>query len=208
MNDHPVSNDDLLGYAFGDPDQTNTPDLAAHVAACPACAATLARFALVQSTVRAEATLVPSVAAMARVKALINGRGLPATVRPSVFATLKHVVASLTFDGRSAFALAGLRGTTDAYLLRYAHDEIDVDLEIAPAEEQEIERWRITGQVSAAEPTGSLELAFAEVGSTQAVVDVLSDDDGMFFANLSRGRYDLLIRMAENVIVVPDLEVG
>jgi anti-sigma factor RsiW len=208
MNDHPISDDDLLAYASGDPVQRDNRPLAAHLATCPACAATLARFTLVQTSVRTDATIVPSAAAISRVNALIAGRRQPAPEQPSIFATLKRVVASLTFDGRSTYALAGLRGSTDAYLMRYAHDEVEVDLEIAPPGEQEIERWQITGQVSAAEPTGSFDVAFAEAGRSQPLVGLLSGDDGVFFASLSQGRYDLLIRMPENVIVVPDLEVG
>lgn len=207
MNGHPTDND-LIAYAFGDPDQRNDLDLAGHLTACPACAATLATFALVQSTVRIDATLVLSAATVARVKALIADRREPAAEPSSMFATLKRVVATLTFDGRSAVAFAGLRGATDAYVLRYAHGEIDVDLEIAPSGDEETDHWVVTGQVSAADPTGPLDLAIAMPGSTQPVVQLLSDDDGMFFANVARGRYDLLIRFADHVIVAPDLEVG
>jgi hypothetical protein len=207
MNDHPTDND-LIAYAFGDPDQRNRPDLATHLASCQDCSATLARFFLVQSTVRADATLVPSATAVARVKALIADRRQAAIEPVSIFATLRRVVAMLTFDGRSEVALAGLRGASEAYMMRYTYGELDVDLEIAPSGDDETGPWLITGQVSTAESSGPIELAFAEPGGIQPVVELLSDEDGMFFANLSRGRYDLLIRMAENVIVAPDLEVG
>ena len=161
MNDHPVSDDDLLAYAFGKPDPRKAPGIAAHITTCPSCAATLARIALVRATVRADVALVPSAAASMRVKALIAGRARPALERASVFASLRHVVASLTFDGRSALALSGLRGGTDAYVMSYALDALDVDLEIAPSGEREGDRWQVTGQVSAAEPAKALRLASA-----------------------------------------------
>ena len=46
------------------------------------------------------------------------------------------------------------------------------------------DRWQVTGQIDRPEPKGTLALAFAESGSRRPAVEVRSDEDGMFFAEL------------------------
>src|SRR5262245_41247585 len=116
MNEHPES-DELLAYSFGELGETTTASIAVHLATCAKCATTIERLALIQATVRADAAMAPSADARARVLALAADRARPRTERASAFASLKRVVASLTFDGRSSTALAGLRGETTAYML-------------------------------------------------------------------------------------------
>jgi hypothetical protein len=207
MNEHPES-DELLAYAFGDLDEMKTPVIASHVAACAACAAAMERVELVRATVRADAALAPSPMALSRVMALATGRARSRPERASAFASLKQIVASLAFDGRSSMALAGLRGSTTAYLLRYALGTLDLDLEIEPVGGADAGSWRITGQVSAPEPVGPLPLAFAAAGSLQPLRELATDADGMFFAELPAGFYDVLIQLDDSLVVVPGLEVG
>jgi anti-sigma factor RsiW len=208
MNGHLVSDDELLAYAVGELDETRMPAIAAHIAACAECAAAMEKIVLVRETVRADAALVPSVDALARVRALIAGRARSRPERASVFASLNHVVASLTFDGRSPMALAGLRGGTTAYVLRYALDTLDLDLEIEPAGGAETERWRVTGQISTPDPVGPRPVAIAEAGSLRPILELATDDDGMFFAELPAGTYDVLIQLDDDLVVAPSLEVG
>jgi anti-sigma factor RsiW len=206
MNEHPGF-DELLAHAFGEVDETRASGIAAHVATCAECAAVLARVDLVRATVRADAALVPSDTALARVRGLTVRR---VRVRPesvSAFASPKRVVASLTFDGRSAAAFAGLRGGAAPYVLRYALDALDLDLEIEPTGD-EAKRRRVTGQVSTPEPVGPLPVAFAEAGSLRPVLELATDDDGMFFAEVPAGTYDLLIQLDDSLVVAPSLEMG
>src|SRR3712207_3179439 len=44
MGRHPVAYDQLIGYAAGELDASATAAVAAHLAGCPGCAATVARF--------------------------------------------------------------------------------------------------------------------------------------------------------------------
>jgi len=208
MSNHPVSEDQLMAHAFGDLGAEGDPAFASHLAGCGECAAVLARFDLVRATVCTDATLVPSNAALTRVLGLMAGRQQAAFERPSAFASLKRLVASLVFDGRAAPAMAGLRGATTAYVLRYSLDGLDVDLEIEPIAGDEHGRWQVTGQIDGPEPAGALALAFAESGSRRPAGDVRTDEDGMFFAELAAGSYDLLIQLADSLVVVPDVEVG
>jgi hypothetical protein len=208
MDNHPVSAEDLFAHAHGDLDQRTASAIAAHVAMCPACAATLARFEIVRMTIRADATLTPTALTSAWIRALIASRKRPAVIRQSAFAPLKRVVAALKFDGRAPLALGELRGSAEAYLVKYAADDLDVDLEIAPAGTTDGGRWQVTGQVSAPLPSGSYVLAFTEPGGKQPVIELQSDDDGMFFVELSSGPYDLLVQTSDTVVVIPNLEVG
>jgi anti-sigma factor RsiW len=208
MNSHPVSDDELLAYAFGELDETKTPAIAAHVATCGDCAAAMARFEFVRATVRADAALVPSSKVRARVRALIGGRARSRGERVAAFSSPKQLVAALTFDGRAPAALAGLRGGSTAYVVRYALDTLDLDLQIEPAGGIEAGRWRVTGQVSTPEPVGPLPVAFAEMGSLRPIQELATDDDGMFFAELPDGLYDVLIQLDDSLVVAPGLEMG
>jgi anti-sigma factor RsiW len=204
MSDHPVSDVALLDYFAGDLPLQQKPDVAAHVASCPSCAATLARFNRVRAAVHADAGFVPSPAMVMRAKKLTGGRERASSERWSPFASLKQFVASLTFDGRSAPAPAGLRGETTSYLVTYSHEVLDVDLELEPKAAGS-RRWRVTGQVSTEESIDAV--GFVEPGSIQPLVTIEVDGDGMFFSEVDAGTYDLLVRLAEAVVVVPNVEV-
>jgi anti-sigma factor RsiW len=208
MTKHPVSDNALFAYALGDADLPDRATIAAHVDACPACAARLARIELVRTTVQVDAALRPSPAALTRVKALaaVRVRAAEPERESSLLASLRRLAAALTFDSRAAPALAGLRGATDGYVLAFATDELDVDLQIEPVGGMEGARWRLTGQIDTAIPT--VVVALAEPGSVRPLFSAAVESDGMFEFEIAGGTYDLLVQLAEAVVVVPNLEVG
>src|SRR3712207_295725 len=97
MSGHPIADEDILAYAAGELDDAAAAVVAAHIGGCLACAATVARYRLVSANPRADDSLRPPAATVARAKAIFAEQRRPVFV-PLV--PLRRIVARLTFDSR------------------------------------------------------------------------------------------------------------
>jgi hypothetical protein len=208
---HPIGDEVLLAFAAGvaGPLGQAAAAVAAHVAGCPDCAATVRRYRLVEATVRADAASGPSPAALARAKAAF-APAPPAPVAAPVGA-LRRVVARLTFDARvDTYGMVGVRAARelgrDSFQVAYESEVGEVDLQIEP-EDDAAGTWRLLGQLST-EGEGQAQVALAPAGGEGAVAEADADADGMFDLVAASGRYDVLVRLPEAELVLPGLDLG
>ena len=203
MTAHPVGYDTLIALALGEPVYHETEALTSHLAACPECQRAIRLLQSARDTTQLDARAIPSAAALARVRALMPS---PATPAGSPFAGLKRVFGALAFDGRQAYAAAGLRGSSDAYLLSYTQGEAALDLQIEPPSDDDGVSWHITGQIDAPDLATPAEIAVLGGRATRALTT--TDAFGVFAVTIAPGNYDLLIGLGDRVIVFPEVEVG
>ncbi|MGH2559209.1 MAG: hypothetical protein ACRDJH_09100 [Thermomicrobiales bacterium] len=206
MAKHRVAYDELLAFATGTAPDARRDEIARHVQGCAACAATVATYQRVRESVRWDAVEAPSATTITRLKRIMAPAVTAATTAPTLLGSIRRIVARLVFDGRQPAAAAGLRGAADGYALVYAAADVDVDLHVEPSAAGR-ELWLITGQISlpADEVAVAVVLSAAEPPS-EARVNV--DDTGMFSLTAGAGAYNLLIRMADEEILLPDVSVG
>ena len=204
MSDHAVAYDDLLAYAWGELAGDRADAIARHVAACAECAATVRRVGLVQSTVRADATLAPSPDALTRVLALISGRQPVSEPGPGLAETFRRAVAALTFDSRADYARAGLRGAADAYLLGFEIAGIHIDLQVEPPAGP-VGACQLTGQID--RPAGGAVQVLARAEGGPLAGETESDEHGVFLLNLPPGVYDLELSVEGETIVLAGLAI-
>lgn len=205
MTDHPVTYEELIAYALDDQASAASAPISAHVATCADCTATLSRLAMVRSTVQIDALGGPSTAALARVRGLITGNA--SAPQLSFSDSVKRVFAKLAFDSRQGYALAGLRGTADTYLLSYRVDGGSLDLQVEPPASLDGRAWQVTGQIELANHLSEpLDIAIIRSGRTVAVAT--TDEFGVFAVDVAAGEYDVLVSLNDATIVFPEVEVG
>lgn len=200
-----ISDDELLAFGGDELEPTRAAAVAARVAASAEAAATVGRYRLARAVVRADAAEGPSAAAVARAKGIMPKRSPVA----DLLSTLRRVVAEVTFDNRAggAAALAGFRGGMSAYQVAFAGGGAEVDLQLDPPAEAE-QRWRLLGQVTTDDDAPATILLTMAAGGERPVAETTADEHGMFGLAALPGRYDLLVRVHEMLIVLPDLEIG
>lgn len=192
--------DKLIAFAAGELAGDDLRAVEQQIATDPAAARTVALFRAVRSTLRDDDSVAPPDAVVARARALF--RPAPSAVA-AWWEALKRVVAELTYDSRPALALAGLRGAGDARQLSYHAEIADVDLQIDAAGELA----RVTGQVSAAAPAEAHEVALVPQSGGEPV-QARVEPDGSFVLSAPRGAYDLVVRFADDALVMSGLPMA
>jgi hypothetical protein len=133
----------------------------------------------------------------------------PSLVQSAAKAILKRASAALTFDSWAAGSLAfGVRAApSDTRHLLFSAEGRDIDVRIAPA----AGHFAVTGQILGPDESGVVELARAagdDIG-TPAVKAAALDPMGEFrLEGVLRGAYVLTLRLGENEIVLPPINVG
>lgn len=213
MSRHPVPYERLIAYASGETAAGEGEAIAAHLATCPDCAATVARFAVARAAVTDAAWAPVPVAAMDRAKGLFaqfGPRPAPPVERTSPLAALRRLVGSVTFDSASGLGLAGARGSGDAYTLVYSSEVAEVDLQVEPAAGADSAgEWQIMGQITPREePTADgVRVGLATPGD-EPPSWVAADAHGYFALRAAPGRYDLLIELPSVLLSLPALDIG
>lgn len=225
MSGHAVDDERLIAYANDELGGDEAAIVAAHVAGCAGCAATVARCRMVRAMLYADDSVPPPAAAVARAKGLfgewrranasVASRDPLAPLRRAVddlAAPLRRVVAELTFDSRAALGaglgFAGVRGGAGAgYQLAYESGAGEVDVQVEPLAGAATE-WRLLGQVGLVEATPGVRVALTPLGSDSPVVEAEADEHGVFDVAAMPGKYDLTIRLPAALLVLPGLEVG
>jgi anti-sigma factor RsiW len=205
MSDGHAQHEELFAHLLGELGPGESELLTAHLEACAECRAMLARVEAVRSVIQADNAAGPSAAALARVKDLMANRK-PTRALPSPIDSIRRVFAPLTFDSRQGYAMAGLRGSADSYLLTYEHGDIAFDLEIEPPMPGTDAPWHVTGQFASSETP--LPAAVTVIGGRGLTVTASCDEHGVFSITLEPGDYDLQIVQDREVIVFPEIDVG
>ncbi len=124
-------------------------------------------------------------------------------------AALRRVVAALSFDSWAPTPMAmGLRAAlSDTRHLLFTAEGRDVDLRISPV----AEHFALTGQILGPDESGVIELVAEAGGQTPGAVPQVTtlDELGEFrIDGVRRGNYRLTLRVGNDEIVLPPIEVG
>ena len=212
MSRHPVSYELLLAFAGGEIAGSEAETIAAHVATCPECAATVARYSAARAAVADEAWAPVPAAAMTQAKDLFARFGPSPAVaeRPSPLAGLRRLVAAISFDSTAGAGLAGARGAGEAYTLVYSSDVAEVELQVEPLSGSATRgEWQIMGQIAPRHESGPevVRVGLAAPGG-EPDVWINADEHGYFSFLTTPGRYDILIALPAALLSLPALDVG
>lgn len=170
--------------------------VAAHLATCAECAATVAWLGKTIDLMQTDDSVDAPAFALANVKRLLPRRE-PTGLRP----TLRRLIAALQFDSATAPLALGFRSASVAPRQRlYQADGFDLDVRV----EAQAGRWQMIGQILGPSAAGEIELANA-----RDVARAKIDDLGEFtLPPAPNGRYTLTARLDDVEIVVNDFELG
>ena len=174
-----------------------SPEALAHLALCSECAS---QFQLIRQTIGfmradtaedAPAGLIRDAKGIFRKKVVAHGPTL-----------LQVIVASLTFDSLTNAPAFGLRSqTTAGRQLIYSTETADIDVRVSPENDQ----WQIAGQLLGADcPGGDVELEGDDF-SASAELNELCE---FSFGSVPAGAYKISIRLLDQLIQTPRLELG
>ncbi len=206
MSSHPVPYERLIDYAADDLSDLEAAAVAAHVATCTDCAATVSRYRAVRRVLNSAETVGPPLAVIARARALF--RHAQPSARAGRLQGLLPVVARLAFDSQKGPVLIGVRGTGDPRHIVFESDVEDVDLQMEPVTEHGETVWHILGQVGLDELPPVIPIALVQTGSTLPALEMDADEHGIFSLQAVKGQYDLHVRLPSTLLILPDLEIG
>ena len=209
MNDPNSDDERLLAYAAGELDGTAAALVEAELAASSEGAATIACYRAVQAILQSDDGVAPPASALARAKAIFPAAPADLVRRLDLAEIGKRLIAEVTFDSGGGLvpALAGFRGGGDGRQLMFQADGTVVDLQLEPPADNE-PRWRIFGQVDASTAESNFVIGLAPVDDNRVAVAVTTDRHGGFTLWAAAGRYNIFVRIAEGLVVLPDLVVG
>jgi hypothetical protein len=133
----------------------------------------------------------------------------PSLLRAAAKAILNRVAAALTFDSWVAGSLAlGVRAVpSDTRHLLFAAKGRDIDIRITPA----AGHFAVTGQILGPDESGVVELTrtSADDDGAASAQAVALDAMGEFrLEGIRRGAYVLTLRLGEDEIELPPIDVG
>ena len=137
------------------------------------------------------------------------GAAQPSLLQTAAKAIVNRVAAALTFDSWAAGSLAfGVRAVpSDTRHLLFTAKGRDIDIRIAPA----AGHFAVTGQILGPDESGVVELARAsgdDDGAATAQAAALDDMGEFRLEGIRRGTYVLTLRLGEDEIVLPPIDVG
>jgi hypothetical protein len=204
----------LLAFAAGELPSQEAAQVEAQLAMSSERAATVARLRATLAAMHAERGEAPSAAAVARALAIFK----PAADRKANWLDrVQQVVAKLIYDSRVEPARAGFRGDNDGFELTVESEVGGIELQLEP--EAAGDTWRVMGQVTVSgtrqapthetQPaeTPPIQVALVPPGTRVARVQTGADEHGMFSFCATPGTYDLLVRVGDTIVVVPNVEV-
>lgn len=183
--------------ALAEQQSENSPEAMAHLAVCPECSSQLQ---LIRQTIGfmrsdtaedAPAELVRQAKSVFRRKVVAHGSSL-----------LQVIMASLTFDSLTNAPAFGLRSqTTAGRQLIYSTETADIDVRVSPENDQ----WQIAGQLLGEDcPGGDVELEGDDFSASAELNDLCE----FSFGSVPAGAYKLSIRLHDQLIETPRLELG
>jgi hypothetical protein len=132
-----------------------------------------------------------------------------APLRAAAGAWLRHVSALLTFDSWAvAPAASGLRSAADrTHHLLFNAQGRDIDLRVSPNDD----RFAIAGQILGPDEAGGIELVAypRDAAAAAPLRSAQLDPMGEFrLDGIDPGRYLLSLRLGNDLIVLPPIDVG
>jgi anti-sigma factor RsiW len=209
MSESGVTYDELIAFAAGELAAEQAGRVEAYASRHPDAAATIARYRMARSTVRADDGVDPPPQAVAEAKAIYRPPREPSRA-PSLGDSIAQLVARLIYDSRAEPALAGIRGGATGFQLEYELPETEARLELqADVDEDgaDARRWRLVGQVTSHEPAAP-RVALCRAGSPTPMVEADADERGVFVMKVDPGVYDLHVHLSDGVAVVPDIRMA
>ncbi|MDP9364166.1 MAG: hypothetical protein M3Q10_08065 [Chloroflexota bacterium] len=207
MSGHDLSYQQLIDYAADDLEGQDAAPVAAHLAACAECSATVARYRAMRRALASAELVAPPAATMARAKALFTlERG--ASPPGQSFEVLDRVIARLAFDSRRSLSMSGVRSAGTNFHLMFEEDLADVNLQIERLSEREGDAWQILGQVTVDEASSQFVIGLVPVQGSRPIVEAETDENGFFTVQAVEGRYDLHIRLSSALMILPGVDVG
>jgi hypothetical protein len=193
--DHP-SFDRLVDLVKGDLSPDRRTEIAAHVAACPECAADVAWLEQILVLYRTQVSVSAPASAIAHVNGLFKPP-VPAE-RPE---PLRRILALLAFDSAHKPPASGLRSSVGPKRqLVFRAAEFDLDIHVV----SNGSRCIISGQVLGCHEAGHAELQ-GQAGMLHAPLNHLCQ---FMLPPVAAGTYTLIVRMKDTLIEVPQLDVG
>jgi len=189
-----VTEDLWVDYLEGRIDAAHTLMVQSHLqTGCEQCNRQLAYWMKFLAALERGRSVAPSTAVLQRAYDLFE----TLAPRPSVWVQL---VAQLVSDSRQRLIPVGARsGRTTSFNLVYEASDVSVSLWC----ERDASSWQITGQVS---PPAGFWNVMATGNESETGADV--DNNGEFrLQNIITGQYQLVLRGAEQEILLPDINL-
>lgn len=201
----PVTQEMLEAYAAGEHDPADQARIEQHLRSSPADAAIIRRLRTIVRTLRTDAE-GPSRALIDAAIRLRRPRS-PGLVE-RLLSNLKTTLAALVHDSRATPALAGFRSVQEIVEVAYSAESAEIEMRCEPVAAAGVETWRVIGQVTLADGIpGSAVLQFAATEDDAELVEAPVDPAGMFSADLKGGCYDVVLRIGDRAVVIPELEL-
>lgn len=199
-----MNTDTLIRFAMNQLSATEAAAVAAELARNPQARDTVERLRLVARTLREDDSTPAPASTLAAAKRLFRER----PVAPPVgwLEQLQRLVAALVFDSRPQAALAGVRGATGTFQLSFESEAADVDVQLEQID-QETGSWQILGQVTP-HLSGTVQAVVLATRGTFEIVNAATPDaNGAFCLKAGRGSFDILISVADALVVLPGVEL-
>lgn len=195
----------LLAYAVGELDDSDMASVERAIAASPLAQADLARIRTILQTMRTDDSVAPPDALVRRIQASFEST---AAERPGIADAVRRVLGRLVFDSRAELALAGFRGVEDSFQLSFESEVASLDLECDLSGDPNRPTWSIIGQVESDAGVGGLNATLYASGSSTPVARTVTDEHGVFRAELGAGAYDLHLEFPGQVVVFSSVDLS
>jgi len=173
-------------------------EAADHLATCRTCAEELQRLENLVTMMAQDDSVDAPRDVLAYAINIFNQRSVERTS-----SLVQRIVAALSFDSFDRAPAFGVRsGASEGRQLLYTAGENDIDLRI---NEQENNRWIVAGQVLGADCAGAeISLHGYEVSASA----FLNEQCEFAMPAVPAGKYELVLRLANAEVEVPQLEIG
>jgi hypothetical protein len=183
--------------ALAEEQSKTSPDAMAHLSVCSECSSQLQLIRQTIGYMRSDTAEDAPAELIQRAKSIL--RQTVVAHGPSL---LQVIMASLTFDSLTNAPAFGLRSQTNAgRQLIYSTETADIDVRVSPENDQ----WQIAGQLLGADcPGGDVELEGDDFSASAELNDLCE----FSFGSVPAGAYKISIRLPNQLIQTPRLELG
>jgi anti-sigma factor RsiW len=207
MRQENVTFEQVVAYASGELTGREASTVMAYLAVLPEAARTAQRLQEVIQRLRDDDTVPGSAVAVRRALALLQSRDDVPT--PDWLAPIR-LFATLVFDSRAQFAMAGYRGSAASYQLAFESEPARVDLQILPQDGTVGDRWRVRGQVTVRDDAEVDAVTLVAEHTDTALATAVPDQAGRFKMDSVAGVFDLRIDLDDGTrtVIASRLEIG
>lgn len=199
--------DVLVAYVKGELDAEAAAIVEKRLAQTPDGAARLHRARLMLETARGDQSVAPPAETLAAAKAIFKAPAGAPSVLSEALDGLRRVLATLLFDSRVQPALVGFRGADDGFQVAFAAEGAEVELDFNPLTNDVSDAWQLMGQVTLPDAKPAAHVSLAKRGEAPSI-EIDTDEHGVFsIPKLAPGAYDVAVRLSDNLLLIPTIEV-